>query len=163
MTIKIQKVYQSRTYQFYKKNTPKRKTKFMTQSEFLFFRDQRKQINHKLIFLRQNLVRAANRINKKFNIEIDLDYLYDIGESQNWKCALSGSDLEFRRGGSIWLNQYCNPNSCTIDRIDSTKGYIKDNIQLVTWRANTAKNGMDHNEFLQLCFSIYEHHRKKQP
>lgn len=161
MANKIQKVYQSQTYQYFKKNTPRYKKKNITHAEFLLLRDQRKQVNHKLIFLRQNLVRAANRVKKRYHIDIDLDYLYDIGEQQNWKCALSGVDLEFRRGGGIWLNQYCNPHSCTIDRIDSNQGYVKGNVQLVTWKSNTAKNGMDHNEFLDLCYSIYYYQRSK--
>lgn len=31
-------------------------------------------------------------------------------------------------------------NSATIDRIDSTKGYTKDNIRVISWRANNIKS-----------------------
>ena len=142
------------------KNTPSHKPKNLSYAEFHLLRDQRQQVNHKLRFLRQNLARASYRA-KSYEIAIDIDYLYELGERQNWKCALSGRDLEFRRGGGIWLNQYCNPNSCTIDRIDSTRGYLENNVQLVTWRANTAKNGMHNIEFVSLCCDISNHQRKK--
>ena len=40
------------------------------------------------------------------------------------------------------------------DRIDSTKGYTKDNIQLVTMAANQMKNDLQMDEFISLCKSV---------
>jgi hypothetical protein len=162
MKQKIQKLYQSQTYQTFMDITPSFKHMYMSYAEFHLLRDRQRQVNHRLLFLRQNLARAAGRA-KSYEITIDLDYLYQLGEAQNWKCALSGRDLEFRRGGGIWLNQYCNPNSCSIDRIDNAQGYIEGNVQLVTWRANAAKSGMHNVEFVSLCHDVSTHQRKKNP
>jgi hypothetical protein len=40
------------------------------------------------------------------------------------------------------------------DRIDSTKGYVKGNIQLVLASVNTFKMDMTQSEFVDLCKAI---------
>jgi len=102
-------------------------------------------------FLRENLERADSRINKKYKVLIDLDYLFELGTKQNWQCALTGSPLSFIRGGTMWGGKWCNPESCTIDRIDSNKDYIKGNVQLVVWRVNCIKRDLSNEEFIKTC------------
>jgi hypothetical protein len=108
-------------------------------------------VNERVIFLRQNLARADNRGDASHKITITLDELYSTGEAQKWRCALSGEELEFTRGGQEWGGKWCNPNSCTLDRIDSSKGYIPGNIQLLTWRVNYIKQHLDNQEFIDIC------------
>ena len=79
--------------------------------------------NIKLKFSQQNISRAKNRGTKSWPSEITKFDVYNIGQKQNWKCAITGDELEFVRGGGKWQNKWCNPQSCTIDRIDPTKGY----------------------------------------
>lgn len=43
-----------------------------------------------------------------------------------------------------------NPNSPSIDRIDPTKGYVKDNVQIISWRANDLKKNGTLEEFVKL-------------
>jgi hypothetical protein len=112
-----------------------------------------------LRFLGQNLRRAANRGNNSQIIDVDLDYVYRVGASQDFFCALTGDELEFERGGTYWLGKWCNPNSCTIDRIDSDKGYVKGNIQLITWRANCLKQHLDNDEFIDFCKDVARHNK----
>lgn len=50
-------------------------------------------------------------------------------------CPVLGLKLERNKGTGI-----PNSNSPSVDRIDSTKGYTKDNIQLISYRANVLKN-----------------------
>ena len=45
------------------------------------------------------------------------------------------------------------PNMASIDRIDNSKGYIKDNIQVISFSANRAKNNLTWDE-LKL-FALY--------
>jgi hypothetical protein len=110
----------------------------------------------RITFIRQNLSRANSRGNVAKTITIKLDEVYQIGEQQEWKCAYTKEPLEFTRGGDFGYNT--NPLSCTIDRIDSSKGYVKGNVQLISWVANCAKNAMTHDQFINLCKMVAEHH-----
>lgn len=101
-------------------------------------------------FLDQNLTRASNR-SKAWEIEVNCNDLYLVGELQNWQCAITGQLLEFTRGGGYWQNKWCNPNSCTIDRINPKLGYIRNNVQLLTWRANQWKSSFTDKELKDLC------------
>ena len=97
-------------------------------------------------FLSENLARAKSRKDGKlFNITVD--DLFDIADQQDWRCALTDEPLEFTRGGEYFGNKWANPRSCSIDRIDSSKGYIKGNIQLVLWAINYMKAHLSNDEF----------------
>lgn len=52
----------------------------------------------------------------------------------------------YKHDKSPWL--------ASLDRIDSSKGYTKDNIQFVTMFANYAKNSFTHDEMIQCCVQI---------
>ena len=155
-----QTVYESKIYkeyleyrggntEFMRRNPTKKEIKDWSrrQEDFL-------EIKQRLSFLNQNLIRAAHRGSASHKIDVTLDYVYSVGASQDFLCAFTGDELEFTRGGTRWLSKWCNPNCCTIDRIDSSKGYIKGNIQLVTWRANCLKQHLDNEEFIGFCKDV---------
>jgi hypothetical protein len=62
-------------------------------------------------------------------------------------CPIFGMPLE--RGVKVRL-----PNSPSIDRIDNTKGYVKDNIRIISYRANTLKNNATYEEY-KVIFEFY--------
>jgi hypothetical protein len=107
-------------------------------------------------FLKKNLQRARNRDNAQ-EIKITVDQLMAIGDQQGWLCALTGRPLEFVRGGTHWGGKWCNPWSCTIDRLDNEQGYVPGNVQLVTWYANKTKGFLNNDEFINLCESVIKH------
>jgi len=49
------------------------------------------------------------------------------------------------------------PDNVSVDRIDSKLGYTFDNIQLVRWCVNSAKNDMEQNDFIHMCREVYEY------
>jgi hypothetical protein len=67
-------------------------------------------------------------------------------KSGKWEWTLSPTDLDYpivcpMLGIEIdWFAESTQENSPSIDRIDSTKGYIPGNVQICSWRANRIKN-----------------------
>ena len=74
---------------------------------------------------------------------------------QKGLCALSGVPLTHIRG-----NGQC-PTNISIDRIDSSKGYEIDNIQLVSYMVNIMKNKFTKEELVWWCKQIIKHHKRK--
>jgi hypothetical protein len=76
-----------------------------------------------------------------------VDYLKLLYEQQKGLCSISNEPmlLEYgsaRLGDSKRLNNKCSP-----DRIDSSNGYVKGNIQLTTWWVNCWKSDLTLDEF----------------
>ena len=54
------------------------------------------------------------------------------------------------------LGQGSVATNCSIDRIDSMRGYEADNVQLVCRAANVAKSNLATSEFVALCRAVAE-------
>jgi len=67
---------------------------------------------------------------------LSLEFLAELWLRQQGRCAISRMIMSFESGTS----RDKNPWGCSIDRIDSNKGYYKDNIRLVTHCVNNARN-----------------------
>lgn len=122
-------------------------------------------VKQRIRHLRQNLARAANRPNPQ-HISITLDELYEVGEHQQWQDPFSGDEMQFTRGGNwglknAWGTGASNPLSCSIDRIDSDKGYVSGNVQLVTAMTNMAKGNMSNQQFVDFCKKVANNHKDK--
>lgn len=97
------------------------------------------------------LKRRLDRIKKKENncaesakakfqhCDLTLDYLMKMWDSQKGQCALTKKTM---------AHQFHCLFSVSIDRIDSSKGYVKGNVQLVCQAVNYAKNKFSNEEFL---------------
>ena len=86
------------------------------------------------------------------NCNITLEDLLDIWNKQEGKCIYSGVELQPSKYKSSNNQIY----TVSIDRIDSSKGYIKDNIQFISIAMNHMKNNMSHEETLELI-NILKH------
>lgn len=85
---------------------------------------------------------------KKHNT-LSLQYIDQLWEAQKGKCAVLGHTLRLPSEDRIPHNELA-----SIDRIDSTKGYIEGNIRIVCATINYAKNKFSDaelKEFLRLC------------
>jgi hypothetical protein len=81
------------------------------------------------------------------DFDIDLDYIMDILETQDSKCAILGIVMDHKNDS---------PRSASIDRIDSSKGHIKGNIQLVCQCINRMKNKNSNEEVRAILDEYFE-------
>ena len=92
--------------------------------------------------------------NKKFAEDVTPEYLYNLLKSQNFKCALTGDNLLPKDGS---LDHIRKDLPLSLDRIDSSKGYVRGNLQWVTKRANWMKGDMSMKELFEMCNKIINH------
>jgi hypothetical protein len=71
-----------------------------------------------------------------------IKFLKNLFDKQNSKCAITGIQLELETG-----TDKPNPNRCSLDRIDSSRGYNHRNVWLVCGWVNIMKHTMDMSEF----------------
>ena len=87
---------------------------------------------------------------KKRSETLTIEEVMVIYTNQNGKCALSGVEMAFTQSGGK-----C-PTNISIDRIDSSLGYSKDNVQLVCSLVNTMKMQYSKEELIKWCKAIVE-------
>lgn len=85
----------------------------------------------------------AKRRGLDFNISVhDVDSIF---EAQNFKCSISNVDISFIE------------ETASIDRIDSSRGYEPDNIQILHKRVNEMKWDYEQQDFIKWCKLIARH------
>lgn len=88
------------------------------------------------------------------NLEMSLskERLVEILNEQNRECALTGDKL--------WFNN--RETNASIDRIDSSKGYIEGNVQWTTKEINLLKSNWHDKDFIELCRKIVNKQDNKE-
>jgi len=87
---------------------------------------------------------------KKRNIKFDLT-LEDLIIPTH--CKYLGIELEFNVGNGL------QPQTPSIDRINTNKGYTKDNIQIISHKANSLKNDLDIETLIHFANQILLIHK----
>ena len=80
---------------------------------------------------------------------ISLEDLYFQYKKQNGKCIYSNIPLLFVKRGRNYRS-----GNASVDRIDSSKGYTKDNIQWVDKDVNRMKTNFNDDHFVNMCHLI---------
>ena len=91
------------------------------------------------------------------NHDLDLQYLKDLWDKQN-VCVYTGVKLELPKNKGINNQIY----TASLDRIDSSIGYLKGNVQFISIAANHAKGNLSHEDMILFCNLIYEN-KKASP
>ena len=90
-----------------------------------------------------HLKRSAKKRGLEFSVTIQ--QAWDKFESQKSLCAISGVEIGFR------------PQTASLDRIDSQKGYVASNIQWTHQIANCMKWDLSQKELVHWCKLIVAH------
>ncbi len=89
---------------------------------------------------------------RDFEFSITIEYAWEKFLSQNDKCALSDVAIAFPSSCSV------SDGTASLDRIDSTKGYIEGNVQWVHKDVNKMKWDLSERQFIEYCRSIAKKH-----
>ena len=93
----------------------------------------------------------SKAVQRKKGLEvISIDALELLWATQNGKCALTGWPMTMELANGVV------PTNCSLDRVDSTQGYVVGNVQLVCRAANVAKSNMTQSDFVHLCKAVLE-------
>lgn len=107
--------------------------------------------NNVRIYLADVLKTSKQMVAKRkiSDYELDIDFLVDLFEKQNGKCAISGLQMTHIAGKG------CVPTNISIDRISNDLGYTKNNVHLTCRFINQAKMGMTMNEFKDVMYKTF--------
>jgi hypothetical protein len=83
--------------------------------------------------------------------ELTISDLVKMWNDQDGRCAYTGVQMKYDGAGS--------PESVSLDRVDSSKGYTKDNVVLCGVLINRMKNDQPVEAFLRWCELAVSHHK----
>lgn len=95
------------------------------------------------------MARACRISAKRRDLEYGLTVtdIFEQYNKQNGLCAYTGRELVTAPG---------HPFTASIDRVDSSVGYLPSNIALVGWWVNVMKNEYKLSEYVELCRFVTE-------
>lgn len=96
---------------------------------------------------------------KASNIASDLtvEYLVELYSQQNGCCYYSNEKMVFG-----WIDGKVQHNTLSLDKLDPTKGYVKENVVWCSYLANTMKQDMNEQQFYNYMLKILENNGKEK-
>jgi hypothetical protein len=99
-----------------------------------------------------------NAKKRKLHMDISVEYAWDIFVKQNKQCALTGVAIYFPSKVNL-----CD-GTASLDRINSDKGYVVNNVQWLHKDMNFMKQQYSTEKFINWCTKVYKYQNflKKQ-
>jgi hypothetical protein len=94
-------------------------------------------------------------IKRNLEFTITIEYVWNLFERQNGRCYYTNKEIELRTRNSGSM-------TASLDRIDSSKGYIEGNVIWVHKDINIMKNVFEHEYFVNLCKLVVSSIKKNQ-
>lgn len=98
-----------------------------------------------------SIITSARQRNIDFDISIQ--DAWKLLERQDFKCALTGLDISIKHIQSR-RKQEC---TASLDRIDSSQGYLPNNVQWVHKTINRMKWDLNQSDFISFCSLVAEY------
>lgn len=90
-----------------------------------------------------------NRAKKQtFDYNLTVKFGWELFLQQNKKCALTGIEIYFPQKGKLF------GGTASLDRIDSSKGYVENNVQWVHKDINMMKQSYSQEYFVEMCTKV---------
>lgn len=96
------------------------------------------------VMIKNSRIRAKK---KGLEHDIDVKYLRTIVPHH---CPYLGIELRWEIQAGLGVTNKTVPNSPSLDRIDSTKGYVRGNVVIVSHRANAIKSNATEQELFRI-------------
>lgn len=93
----------------------------------------------------------TNALKRNLEFNITIDYIWEIFCVQKEKCKLTNLPIKLMPNFNKKEGQ-----TASLDRIDSSKGYIPGNVQWVHKDVNLMKNKFNEDYFINICKLIYK-------
>ncbi len=94
----------------------------------------------------------VNALERKIHFDISAEYLHNLFEKQEGKCALSGMSIQ------LYTTRKDKKNAtASLDRINSSIGYIEGNVQWVHKHMNFMKLDFTQEQFINYCRLVVKH------
>jgi len=97
-------------------------------------------------------------IERSLIFDVDIEYVWQLFLDQEKKCKLSGMPLQlskYSKKSKDWFE-----TTASLDRIDSSKGYVQGNLQWVHKLVNIMKQDMTDKEFIKWCNTVANYNQK---
>jgi len=137
--------------------TSKIKTQFKTQNlcnSCYHIRRTAKSGADLLHFFRKGISKLkSTRTKQGVSFHLTAEDCIELWEKQGGKCALSGVYMTHTPNGDPFTSK-----NTSVDRLDHTKGYYPQNVQLVCSAVNMLRGSLSQEDFTWWVINIYKHH-----
>ena len=120
-------------------------------------KDWRSKNKNSAMYRAKEMLRSIKHRSKKLGLEYDIDEEWLKGKLKG-VCEATGLPFNFN---DVKKGYTRNPNTPSIDRIDSSRGYTKDNCRVVIWMFNGAKLEYDDGCFYAMAKAFVNEYERK--
>lgn len=93
---------------------------------------------------------------RQYGCDLTVEYLKELWDQQNGICPFTGWKLILPQDASNWDNK--NPRNASLDRIDNSMGYVKDNVRFIAVMANLARGTFSDDQVIDFCKAVVSNH-----
>jgi hypothetical protein len=118
-----------------------------------YYKNQQLKRQEEPTFISQLLYNAKTRaVKKNLEFNITFEFLTKLLQDSKYICAVTRLQMNLKSDSRKKANAF----KCSLDRIDSNKGYTEDNVRFVCWAVNQMKADRTDEEFKFWVETLYK-------